>query len=45
MQIIKLIASKQTANTEIFSFIAVLVFKLLSRKTLETEKAIKTVKK
>ena len=29
-----MIASKQIANTEIFAFIAVLVFKLLCRKVL-----------
>ena len=29
-----MIASTQIANTEIFAFIAVLVFKLLSRKVL-----------
>ena len=36
-----MIASTQITNTEIFAFIAVLVFKLLSRK----EKAIETGKK
>ena len=40
------IASTQITNTEIFTFIAVLVFKLLSRKVLFiTEKTIETVKK
>ena len=39
-----MIASTQITNTEIFVFIAVLVFKLLSRKVvLETEKTIETV--
>ena len=38
-------ASTQLTNTEIFTFIAVLVFKLLSRKVLFiTEKTIPTVK-
>ena len=41
-----MIASTQITNTEIFAFITVLVFKLLSRKIfLQTEKTIETVKK
>ena len=41
-----MIASTQIRNTEIFVFIAVLVFKLLSRKVLIINiKAIETVKK
>ena len=41
-----MIASIQITNTEISTFIAVLVFKLLSRKfCLQTEKTIETVKK
>ena len=36
------IVSTQITNTEIFAFIAVLVFKLLNRKVIKT---IKTVKK
>ena len=41
-----MIASKQITNTEIFAFIAVLVFKLLSHKvSFITEKTIETVKK
>ena len=36
-----MIASTQIKNTEIFAFVAVLVFKLLIRKVLTTE----TVKK
>ena len=39
-----MIASTQITNTEIFAFIAVLVFKLLSRKVLFT-KTIGNVKK
>ena len=39
-----MIASTQITNTEIFAFIAVLVFKLLSRKVLFI-KRIETVKK
>ena len=42
-----MIASTQTTNTKIFSFIAVLVFKLLSHKVLFTniKSTIETVKK
>ena len=42
-----MIASTQLINTETFSFIAVLVFKLLSRKVLliEIERTIETFKK
>ena len=42
-----MIASTQTTNTEIFVFIAVVVFKLLSRKVLSINriKTIETVKK
>ena len=41
-----MIVSTQITNTEIFAFIAFLVFKLLSGKIcLSTEKAIETVKK
>ena len=41
-----MIASTQITNTKIFEFIAVLVFKLLSRKVLFiTDKTIATVKK
>ena len=41
-----MIASTQTTNPEILAFIAVLVFKLLSREVLfTTEKTIETVKK
>ena len=40
-----MIASTQISNTEIFAFIAVLLFKLLGRKVLfKTEKTIETVK-
>ena len=40
-----MIASVQITSTEIFAFIAVLVFKLLSRKSRKTEKSIETAKK
>ena len=41
-----MIPSTQVTNTEIYAFIAVLVFKLLSRNVcLQTEKTIGTVKK
>ena len=41
-----MIALTQIANTEIFAFIAVVVFLLLSRKfCLSPEKTIETVKK
>ena len=41
-----MIASTQITNTEIFVFIAVLVFKLLNRSFVyKTEKTIETVKK
>ena len=41
-----MIASTKTTNTEIFTFMAVLVFMLLSCKVfLSTEKTIETVKK
>ena len=41
-----MIASSQMANTEVYAFIAVLVFKLLSRKILFiNRKDIETVKK
>ena len=42
-----MIALTQITITEIFAFISVLVFKLLSRKVLfiKTEKTIETVKK
>ena len=42
-----MIASTQITNTEIFAFIAFLVFKLLSRKVLfiNRKKTIETVKK
>ena len=41
-----MIASSQMANTEVYAFIAVLVFKLLSRKVLFiNRKDIETVKK
>ena len=42
-----MIVSIQTTNTEIFTFIAALVFKLLSRKVLfiNRKKTIETVKK
>ena len=33
-----MVASTQTTNTEIFAFIAALVFKLLSRKVLFTNR-------
>ena len=40
-----MIASTQITNTEIFAFIAVLVFKLLSHKVLfKKKKTIETVK-
>ena len=41
-----MIASTQITNTEIFAFVAVLVFKLLRRKVLFiNKKPIETVKK
>ena len=42
-----MIASTQITNPEIFAFIAILIFKLLSCKVLfvYTEKTIETVKK
>ena len=41
-----MITSTQITNTEIFAFIAVLVFQLLSRKVLfKNRKAIETIKK
>ena len=42
-----MIPSTEITNTEIFAFIAALVFKLWSRKAfcLSTEKTIETVKK
>ena len=40
-----MIASRQVTNTEVFAFIAVLVFKLLSRKVLFINRKDKTVKK
>ena len=40
-----MIASAQITSTEIFAFIAVLAFKLLSRKSRKTEKSIETAKK
>ena len=43
---IYMIASAQITNTEIFAFVAVLVFKLLSRKVLFIKrKKMETVKK
>ena len=40
------IASTQITNTEVFAFVAALVFKLLSRKTLfRNRKTTETVKK
>ena len=39
-----MIASMQITNTEIFAFIAALVFKLLSRKEKTTEKKTETEK-
>ena len=40
-----MIASTQITNAEVFAFIAVLVFKLLTRNfCLKTEKTIETVK-
>ena len=40
-----MIASVQITSTEIFAFIAVLVFKFLSLKSRKTEKSIETAKK
>ena len=40
-----MIASTQTINTKFFAFIAVLVFKLLSRKIVYTQKRQKKLKK
>ena len=41
-----MIASTQITNTEIFTFISVLVFKLFTREVLFiTEKTIETIKK
>ena len=41
-----IIASTQITNTEMFAFIAALLFKLLSSKfCLKTEKTIETLKK
>ena len=37
-----MMASKQITNTEIFTFIAVLVFKLLRRKVLFINKKVKS---